>query len=105
MKGTATSGQRFILALLCVFFLVDLTSIAAYSQNSQGTILGHVQDPSGSAVAGANVTATNVNTSVTNHFTTNNVGDYLFVDMMPSIYQVKVERVGFMAEVSGDLIL
>ena len=105
MKRTATSGQKFILSLLSVLFLVDFASIAAYSQNSQGTILGHVQDSSGAAVAGANITATNVNTNVINHFTTKTAGDYLFVNMIPGTYQVKVERDGFKMEVSGNLIL
>ena len=105
MKAKTTSGQKLIVSLLSVFFLVIFVSIAAYSQNSQGTILGHVQDPSGADVAGANVTAANVNTTVTNHFTTNSAGDYVFVNMIPGTYQVKVERDGFKTEVSGNLIL
>ncbi|MGA9989730.1 MAG: carboxypeptidase regulatory-like domain-containing protein, partial [Terriglobales bacterium] len=105
MKRTATSGQKFILSLLSVLFVVDFALIGAYSQNSQGTILGHVQDSSAAAVAGANVTATNVNTNVTNHFTTKSAGDYLFVNMIPGTYQVKVKRDGFKMEVSGNLIL
>jgi len=105
MKRTATSGQKFILSLLSVLFVVDFALIGAYSQNSQGTILGHVQDSSAAAVAGANVTATNGNTNVTNHFTTKSAGDYLFVNMIPGTYQVKVERDGFKMEVSGNLIL
>ncbi|MGB8730224.1 MAG: carboxypeptidase regulatory-like domain-containing protein, partial [Candidatus Sulfotelmatobacter sp.] len=105
MKAKTTSGQKLIVSLLSVFFLVGFISIAAYSQNSQGTILGHVQDPSGADVAGANVTAANVNTAVTNHFTTNSAGDYVFVNMIPGTYQVKVERDRFKTEVSGNLIL
>ena len=105
MKAKTTSGQKLIVSLLSVFFLVVFISIAAYSQNSQGTILGHVQDPSGADVAGANVTAANVNTAVTNHFTTNSAGDYVFVNMIPGTYQVKVERDRFKTEVSGNLIL
>jgi len=105
MKRTATSGQMLILSLLCIFFLIDLASIAAYSQNSEGTILGHVQDSSGAAVAGANVTATNINTNVNNRFITNSTGDYVFVNMTVATYQVKVERGGFKTELSGNLIL
>jgi Carboxypeptidase regulatory-like domain/TonB dependent receptor len=105
MKRTAAPGQKFILWVLRIFFLVGFASIPAYSQNSQGTILGHVQDPSRAAVAAANITATNLNTSVTEHFTTNSAGDYLFVDLIPGTYQVKVERNGFKTEVSGNLIL
>jgi len=35
-----------------------------HAQNSQGTILGHVQDSSGAAIPGAKVTATHVNTNI-----------------------------------------
>ncbi len=105
MKRTTAPARKLILSLLCLFFLVGFASIAAYSQNSQGTILGHVQDSSGAAVARANLTATNVNTNVTQQFTTNNGGDYVLVDMIPGTYQVKVERAGFKTEVSRNLIL
>jgi hypothetical protein len=64
-----------------------------------------VQDPSGAAVAGAQVTATNVSTNVTHHFTTSGVGDYVFVDMIPGTYQVKVESTGFKTEISAGLVL
>ena len=105
MKAKTASGQKLIVSLLSVFYLVVFVSIPAYSQNSQGTILGHVQDSSGAAVAGANVTAKNVNTDVTNHFITNSAGDYVFVNMIPGAYQVTVERNRFKKEVSGNLIL
>ena len=105
MKRTVTSGQKLIVPLLCVFFLVGLASIVAYSQNSQGTILGHVQDSSGAAVAGANLSATNVNTNVIHRFTTTPGGDYVFVDMIPGTYEVKVEASGFKTEVSTALVL
>jgi hypothetical protein len=89
-------------ALLLVF---SFAALPTQGQNSQGTILGHVQDPTGAALPGVKVTATNVNTNVTNHFTTSGTGDYVFVDMIPGTYQVKVEANGFKTEVSGNLIL
>ena len=105
MKRITTSRQRLIFPILRVSLFIGFVSIAAYSQNSQGTILGHVQDSSGAAVAGANITATNVNTNVIHQFATNSSGDYVFVNMIPGAYQVKVERDGFKTEVSGNLIL
>ncbi|MGA7634574.1 MAG: carboxypeptidase-like regulatory domain-containing protein [Terriglobales bacterium] len=77
MGGKTTSGKKLIVPLLITFFLVVSVSIAAYSQNSQGTILGHVQDSSGAAVADANMSATNVNTNVIHQFTSNSSGDYV----------------------------
>jgi len=63
--------------LCLILALVPALSGQLQAQNSQGTILGHVQDPSGAAVAGAQVTATNVSTNVSHHFTTSGVGDYV----------------------------
>ena len=105
MIRKTTSGQKLIAPLLSAVFLVGFVSIAAYSQNSQGTILGHVQDSSGAAVASANITATNVNTNVIHEFTIDSSGDYVFVNMIPGTYEVTVERGGFKTEVAGNLIL
>ena len=88
------------LLLLCA-----LTAQPSQAQNSQGTILGHVQDPSGAVVMGAKVTARNVSTGVAQGFTTNAVGDYVFVDVIPGTYQVSVEAKGFKKELSPGLIL
>ncbi len=93
---------------VCLCLVLSLVSALAgwlQAQNSQGTILGHVQDPSGAAIAGAKVTATNVNTNVSHHFTTTGGGDYVFVDMIPGTYEVRIESTGFRSEVSTGLVL
>jgi hypothetical protein len=101
------AATRWSVILVCaaLLFVLSFAAVLTQAQNSQGTILGHVQDPTGAALPGIKVTATNVNTNVTNHFTTNGTGDYVFVDMIPGTYQVKVEANGFKTEVSGNLIL
>jgi hypothetical protein len=93
------------LSLACLLVLFVGVPALAPAQNSQGTIVGHVQDASGAAIPGAAVVATNVNTSVTHHFTTTGVGDYVFVDLIPGTYEVKVEATGFKSEISVGLIL
>ncbi|HME33341.1 MAG TPA: carboxypeptidase regulatory-like domain-containing protein [Terriglobales bacterium] len=94
-----------LIAYSALLLVLSLATMPAHGQNSQGTILGHVQDATGAAVSGAKVTARNVNTGVTNEFTTNSVGDYVLVNMIPGTYEVKVEDSGFKTEVSGNLIL
>lgn len=103
MQATAHWPRLSLCSLL--LFVLWLVAVPAQAQNSQGTILGHVQDASGAAVSGAKVTARNVNTGVENHFTTNGVGDYVFVDMIPGTYQVSVDSQGFKSEISSNLIL
>src|SRR5438270_13041729 len=68
---------------LCVVFGLVLVAAPLYAQNSQGTILGHVSDPSGAAVSGATVTITNIATTVSNSAKTSSVGDFVFVNMKP----------------------
>lgn len=94
-----TSIFVFVLA----FILASTTSSLA--QNAQGTILGHVTDPSGAVVPGAQVTITNLDTNVSRTFTTNSSGDYVFVNLNPGRYQVSVENQGFQKSTSSTLIL
>jgi hypothetical protein len=105
MKTLSRRLNRIVIICSALFLLFSLAAMPAQGQNAQGTILGHVQDTSGAAVSGAKVIVRNVNTNVTNQFTTNAVGDYVFVDVIPGTYQVKVEADGFKTEVSGGLIL
>jgi len=98
------SGTRWLKPILCSV-VFSLTAVVVQAQNSQGTILGHVQEATGAALAGVKVTATNVGTNVATHFTTNSTGDYVFVNMIPGTYQVTVEANGFKTDVSANLIL
>jgi hypothetical protein len=88
-----------------IFVVLWLASVPTHAQNSQGTILGHVQDTTGGALPGVRVTSRNVNTNVVNRFTTNSNGDYVMVNLIPGTYEVKVEADGFKTIVSGNLIL
>ena len=72
-----------------------LTAMPLYAQNSQGTILGHVTDPSGAALPGASVTITNVATAVSSQTLTSSVGDYVFVNVKPGNYDIGVGAKGF----------
>jgi hypothetical protein len=60
-----------------------------------GTIQGTVQDPSGAALPGANVTATNLATAVTTARQTTAAGFYVLSPLQPGDYSVKVEASGF----------
>jgi hypothetical protein len=72
--------------------------ISVRAQNSQGTIVGHVTDPSGAGVVGAQVTVTNVATSVTHKAPTSKVGDFVFVNLPPGNYNIVAEAPGFKKE-------
>jgi hypothetical protein len=82
-----------------------LVPSVSFAQNSRGTVLGHIEDSSGAAVPGAQVTLKNLNTNITNEFTTNASGDYAFVDVVPGTYSITVEKKGFKSTGNAKLIL
>src|SRR4051794_16194958 len=73
--------------------LTLVLAAAAHAQTAQLT--GTVADPSGALVAGAKVTATNVDTGVARASITNEAGNYLITALLPGKYRVSSEAPGF----------
>jgi len=80
------------IGLACMLLILSLTS---HAQSAEGTILGHVTDPSGAVVPGADVVITNVDTNMKFTAKTSSVGDYLFVNVTPGKYNIEVAETGF----------
>ncbi len=80
-----------VLAVCCVLAFC----CASYAQSTFGTVLGTVRDPSGSAVPKAEVELMNVGTNATRTATTNDTGNYQFVNVEQGRYQLKVTSSGF----------
>jgi hypothetical protein len=70
-----------------------------------GEITGEVTDSSGGVVAGATVSVTNPETSVTRTAVTNSAGNYTFPSLLPGLYNVKAEMQGFQAEIRNAVEL
>lgn len=87
---------RHITSLICLLVLVAGTGKA---QTSHGTIVGHVSDPSGAAVPGAQVTVTNLGTNVPSAYPTGPSGDFYIPSLLPGPYRVEAEKAGFKKEV------
>src|SRR5277367_4670614 len=81
--------------LLFFVVLALAVSIPLHGQSTYGTVDGTVTDPSGAAVAGANVTLTNVGTQEKHTQTTGSEGSYQFVNVIPGVYRLDVEKAGF----------
>ena len=60
-------------------------------------ITGLVTDPTGTAVPGAAVTVTNVDTGIRNDVITNDQGYYTVLYLNPGQYQLRVQKLGFKA--------
>src|SRR6266404_6061331 len=78
---------------LSVIFVLAAT--VAFGQTSSGVISGRVLDPSGSAVANASVTLTNVRTGAIWPGVTDNGGEFVFTALQPGTYNLVVKAAGF----------
>jgi len=90
-----SAPYRF-LTLIAILTLAG--SGALFAQTAvTGGIEGNVTDPSGAAVSGAAVEATNVADSVVRQTVTNADGAYRFPSLIPGTYSVTVKKTGFAA--------
>ncbi|HZH32637.1 MAG TPA: carboxypeptidase-like regulatory domain-containing protein [Pyrinomonadaceae bacterium] len=85
--------NKLISFLLLTFLLACAASVSA--QSDRGTITGSVTDPNGGLVAGAKVTATNINTGEVREATTSDEGTYTLPELAPAPYRISVEASGF----------
>ncbi len=108
MNTTRFSGCTFpgangqILALL-VFALG--TTVAGFSQQITGTIVGTVKDPQGAVVGTATVKAANVDTGFSRSATANGFGEYRIEFLPVGTYTVQVDAAGFKTYVQRGIVL
>ena len=84
------SGLVIFLAAIALF-----VASPAFSQQSSATINGIVQDQSSAVVEGATVALTNLDTTVSRNSVSNASGDYVFINVLPGVYSLKVSKPGF----------
>ncbi len=81
---------------MTAFLLMSLVLCPQFhAQGSTGRISGTVTDQSGGAVVGAQVDVTDVNRGVTRTLKTDQAGEYVAPDLLPSMYKVHIEAAGF----------
>src|SRR6266851_4465825 len=85
--------RAFLLLLLGGVLAVSLVRNAA-AQTSTGSIRGYVTDSSGTAIAGARVTAVNSQTSAQREVTTQSNGFYAILGLVPAEYEVTARQIG-----------
>lgn len=84
---------RRLVALLC--FTLFATSLV-WAQGTRGTIRGQVIDPNGAVVAGATAKLFDVaKQTEVRSVQTNEVGEYQFLEIEPSVYNVIIRAGGF----------
>ena len=93
------------LRLACAAALGVLFTLPLAAQLGGGSIIGYVSDRTTAVIPGAQVRATNLDTSITNSTVTNSSGFYEFQLLPPGRYTVEVEHPGFRTAKSADFTL
>jgi hypothetical protein len=91
--------------VLLVFLGLILALPSMMAQSPSGTISGLVLDPSGAAIAGAEVLIANDATGVRYSGKTNGEGVYVVPNLPPGSYRVQVSRIGFKTLIKPDILL
>jgi hypothetical protein len=95
-EGKAATQTRYVFSALFCFLLLVLTApLAVKAQQYSGTITGTVTDPSGAAIAGAAVTATNTGNNASYSTTTSEQGVYSFAQLPVGVYNIVVKQGSF----------
>lgn len=86
---------NFAIVTLVAAVAILTACVPAFSQLSNGRILGAVADPSGAAIPGATVVVTNTQTNVSRTLTTDSDGAFVASALIPGTYNVKTSAQGF----------
>lgn len=92
--------MKYVLLVLAVLFPVSLLA-----QATEGSILGVVVDPSGSALVGAQITVTNMQTNFPRTTVTNGTGEYVVSNLPIGTYSVTAEMTGFRTNIESPIEL
>ena len=89
------SSRRVCAVVLSLGVVLLMSSLYSHAQSTYGSISGSVTDQSGAAVAGANITLTNTGTAEKRPQTSNDSGQFTFVNLFPGNYRIDIEKQGF----------
>jgi hypothetical protein len=70
-------------------------SARAFAQQTTGTVLGAVSDPSGAAVPEVRIQAANLATNVVRETLSDAAGDYSIPNLPPGLYRITASKAGF----------
>lgn len=90
--------SRKIYLLTLVAFMATGLLFQAHAQSDNGRIVGTVIDPTGAAVPGATVTATNNDNGLVLHATSNAAGEFNIFAVPRGNYTAKIDAPGFQSQ-------
>src|SRR5215831_13516792 len=86
-------------------FLPLLLGLPVIAVGQKATIVGTVTDPSGRAIANAEITIANERTGAERNLVTNEVGQYVAPGLLIGTYDVKSRASGFKIEEMTEVVL
>jgi len=98
----SASSLCSLVSLTC---LLALSAAPAFAQLSSASLNGVVRDTTGAVIAKAGVVLSNVDTSVERTTTTNDTGNYVFTDVTPGRYKLKVTAASFSTKQVSEFVL
>src|SRR5262249_39271661 len=78
---------------------------SAFRQSTGGRVIGKLSDSTGAVISGVKVPLINQGTGVSRDTTTNENGDYTFVEVAPANYRVEYTLQGFKKYVRPNVTL
>src|SRR3984957_8559957 len=104
-RGPARRSIALAPVALLILIVGILYSIPAKAQVTGATLSGTITDPSGSVIAGAEVTIKNTGTGIVRTVTTDSAGLFSAPNLDPASYEVTVSATGFSNAVQSNLTL
>ncbi|HSE16413.1 MAG TPA: carboxypeptidase regulatory-like domain-containing protein [Pyrinomonadaceae bacterium] len=87
------------------FVILCLPAVSFSQQAANATLTGSVLDQLGAVIAGTKITATQTATGLTREAVSNEQGVYLFSNMMPGEYELRLEATNFTPKVKKGIFL
>src|SRR5687767_9235371 len=102
-----SGGGMNSLRVRCAFLLVALLAFAgsATAQTTRGSIAGTVRDAQGAAVPGATIELISPRRGDTQVTTSNETGDFVFLNLLPDTYTLKVSMESFKTSERENVVL
>ena len=94
-KRAVPSRATHLVWLLTLLFALFGAAPQSFAQDTTGTILGTVTDPSGASIANAEVTVTNTATNISSVLKTSDSGAFTVPNLNPGTYSVTIKVPGF----------
>jgi hypothetical protein len=98
----AMRWQRILIVLTTLAFFA-FPNETLFGQAITGTIVGTVRDASGAVVADGQVTATNIETNISQPSVSGSTGDYTIPNLPPGRYKVTAQSKGFATSVVPEV--